>query len=304
MPPVDDTHLLGGITRLAPVLARLELPDLPGAVHLVAEAPVLDAVRLLVAVGAPQVAPAGAARKVAVLDVGQRGLDAARAEVHAEQRLRADQPAPVDELVGPELVGFERVPCAIHDRRTLGLRAHAVEPVVARHEVPARVADDRHAQLLDLASHVRPEPLGVGERRAWLVDARVDGPSEVLEERAQYTTIEVGPARSRPDERARWPTGLRVADGLEPRPRRHQRAGAAQAGQEGAAIDCRLAVRCAFRVACVPATPAVHRSHRSLQRPTSVSPCVSSRGACALRHPGRRPSGRRRRRPSSRSARA
>ena len=74
----------------------------------------------------------------------------------------------------------------------LRLRADAVEPVVAGDEVAARIADDRHAEFLDLAHDVRAEALRVGQRRAGLVDAGVDRAAEMLEERAEQTPIEIG----------------------------------------------------------------------------------------------------------------
>src|SRR4051794_20778509 len=46
--------------------------NLPGAVHLVAETPVADVIRGLVAVGAPEIGPPRVTRPVAVLDPGLR----------------------------------------------------------------------------------------------------------------------------------------------------------------------------------------------------------------------------------------
>ena len=88
---VDDAHLFGDVARLPAVLARLQLPDLPRAVHLVAEAPVAHVVRLLVAVRPTEIAPLRAPLQVAVLDVGDRRLRRAGPEIHPEQRLGADE---------------------------------------------------------------------------------------------------------------------------------------------------------------------------------------------------------------------
>src|SRR6185295_7131962 len=99
----------------------------------------------------PQVAPSGAPVDVAVIDVGDRHLRAARAEVHPQQRLRAGGAAPVDELVRAELVGLDRVPCPLEHGWPLRLRSDAVEPVVAGHEVAARVPGDGNTEVPDLA---------------------------------------------------------------------------------------------------------------------------------------------------------
>ncbi len=140
---IDHPHLLGGVARLPPVLACLQLADLPGPVHLVAEAPVADVVRPIVPVRASELAPPRAAREVAVLDVGDGHLDRAGAEVQPEQRLGAHHAAPLEELVGAELVRLERIPGTIEHHRTLRLRADPVEPVVARDEIAPRIANDR-----------------------------------------------------------------------------------------------------------------------------------------------------------------
>src|SRR5206468_7090557 len=163
----------------------------PRTVHLVAEAPVPHVVGSLVAVRAPQVAPLRALVDVAVLDVGDGVLRAAGAEVEAQERLGADEPAPSDELVGAELVRLERVPGPIQDGGTLVLGTDAVEPVVAGDEVAARIPHDRHAELADLLRDVLAEAVRVRERRARLVDAGVDRSAQVLEEGAEKAAVQL-----------------------------------------------------------------------------------------------------------------
>ena len=108
-------------------------------------------------------APLRAAIDVAVLGIGDRHLRGAGAEVHPQQRLGPDRATPVDEIVGAELIRLDRVPRPFEHRRPLRLRANAVEPVVAGHEVAARVASDRNAKLLHLADDVAAESLRISE---------------------------------------------------------------------------------------------------------------------------------------------
>ena len=107
---VDQAHRLARLGREPPVLDRGLLPDLPRPVHLVAQAPQLHAVRLGVPVGHAPVGVAAAGRRVAVLDEVAGGVDAARAEVDREHRLRARLARPAHELVGADLVGLDRAP--------------------------------------------------------------------------------------------------------------------------------------------------------------------------------------------------
>ena len=73
-----------------------------------------------------KVAPLRAAVDIAILNIGDLLSDRARAEIAAQQRLGANQLRPLHELVG-----LERIPRTLQDRRPVILRADAVEPVVA-----------------------------------------------------------------------------------------------------------------------------------------------------------------------------
>jgi hypothetical protein len=101
---VDHPHGAGGLGGEARVLLGGLVADLPRAVHLVAEAPHLDPVGVLDAVGAALVRPERATRDVAVLEQVEGLLDAARAEIDGHHRLDAGGPGPVHELVDAERV--------------------------------------------------------------------------------------------------------------------------------------------------------------------------------------------------------
>ena len=73
---VGSTHfiILAASAATRPYSVAVLALHLPRAVHLVAEAPELDAVRLLAAVAAAEVGQRGAAGMVAVLDQVARGI--------------------------------------------------------------------------------------------------------------------------------------------------------------------------------------------------------------------------------------
>jgi hypothetical protein len=129
---------------------------------------------------------------VAVLDEGQRRLGVPVPKFMPSSG-SVRRGAPLDELVGAELVGLERVPGPLEHGGPLGLRPDAVEPVVAGDEVAARVAHDRHAQFLHLAAidvgakaaaHRRPAASPAGRRRC-----RPRGP-EVFEKRPEQAAVQ------------------------------------------------------------------------------------------------------------------
>ena len=103
---VDPAHHLGGLGGDAAVFGRRLVLHLPGAIHFVAEAPELHAMRGWVAVRVAQVGIGAAAGMVAVFDEIARRIAAARAEVDGEHGLDLCRATPVDELVGAEPVGL------------------------------------------------------------------------------------------------------------------------------------------------------------------------------------------------------
>ena len=140
--PPHDGGRLGGQFAVG---AGAPVADLPRPVHLVAQAPGLDAVRLLGAVTDPQVGQRGPGPEVGVLDEVPRLRDAPGAQVDGVHHLGADQVQPAGHLAEAEGVALDAPPGEVEPRRTVLDRPDAVLPVVARGEVAARVAHDRGA---------------------------------------------------------------------------------------------------------------------------------------------------------------
>ena len=206
---IGALHDEGEGPRLLDVVLGAQVPDLPASVHLVAEAPVAHAVGLGVAVGPPEVRPVGVPGAVAVLHPGLGLVHRARAHVHADVRLRVEDPAVLDELVRAEAVRLLRVPRELAAPRPVAGRADAVGPVVPAHEVAARPAEHRHAERADRLQHVPPEAARIAERRALLEDAAVDAAAEVLDEVAEDPPIHGADPAGEVDARCRAMEPLR-----------------------------------------------------------------------------------------------
>ena len=194
---VDPTHDLGGFLRNAAVLRRSLPADLPRPVHLVAEAPELDVVRLLVAVRAAQIRVMRAAGMIAVLEELARFVRPARSEVHGEHRLHIGHATPIDEFVRAELIGLGRSPREIQPRRPLVLRPDAVLPVVARKKIAAGIAHDRRRQAHASARAHRDENRACRRSHAGLIDPAIHAPTHMLDERTEHAAIELGDDESR-----------------------------------------------------------------------------------------------------------
>src|SRR4030095_16221404 len=87
--------------------------------------------------------------------------------------------------------------------RPLLFRSPAVQPVVPRDEIAARIADDWHPGFLDLLHHVAAEAARISQWRSRLIDACVDCPPEMFEKRAKSPAIDIGADARLLDDRTR-----------------------------------------------------------------------------------------------------
>ena len=111
---VEAPHGLAGLLGQPRILLGGLVADLPGPVHLVAEAPQADAVRLEPPVLDPTIGELGSRFGVAVLQQFDRFDQSPGAQVHGDHRLDADPLAPLQEVVGADLVASRH--CARPDR--------------------------------------------------------------------------------------------------------------------------------------------------------------------------------------------
>jgi hypothetical protein len=126
---------------------------------------------------------------IAVLDHVAGRVAAARAEIDRQHRLDVRGAAPVDELVGAELVGLGRHPGEVEPARPLGDGADAVLPIVAGDEVAAGIAHDGGRELAHQLEHVLAEALGVGGWMAGLEDTASIRNGEMLDEGAEQARV-------------------------------------------------------------------------------------------------------------------
>src|SRR5690606_16615073 len=155
-------HRGGGAGGDPAVVVRRHEAGLPGAVHLVAEAPHAHVVRFRCAVGDAQVRQGGAGRVVGVLEQVEGGQDAAGGHVDRQHQLRVGEFEPAGELVEADLVRLQRAPGEVAAYRALSARADGVLPAEAGDEVAARVADGGTAEFPDEFDDVHAEPVVVG----------------------------------------------------------------------------------------------------------------------------------------------
>src|SRR5438105_1582167 len=110
------------------------------------------------------------------------GVESTAAQVDDEHRLDFRLVGPGGELRQAELVGFECSPGEVQAGGALLWWAHAIFPVVAGHEVSARVAYQRDSQFAHQVEYVFSKPELVGARMPGLENPRVDAASQVLDE--------------------------------------------------------------------------------------------------------------------------
>ena len=164
--------------------------DLPGTVHLVAEVPCPDIVRLGVAVLLSQVGPVGAAFEVGVLHAADGAVDVPGAEVERIQRFCAGFCGPLKVLVMSELIGFELFPGQIQVSFSVFPGAYGVSPVPAGHEVASRKSYRGHSELLYGIKDVGPEALLIRARVVGAVYASVYPVADGLKECAEQLALD------------------------------------------------------------------------------------------------------------------
>src|SRR5215204_289841 len=196
---IRQSHHLGELTGFTHVVFGGERPDLPLTIHLVAQSPVLDVVRILVAVLAPEVRPVGIACTVAVLYPGLGFVHRARAYVDADVWFCPHQAAVLDKLVRAEAVGLLGGPCKIHLPRTLLPRAYPVRPVVTANEVSAGPTQDRYPQAPRGLEHIPAVAPVVAKGRALVEDASIDAAAEVLDKAPEYPSVQLADPSVRVD---------------------------------------------------------------------------------------------------------
>jgi len=150
---------------------------------------VFDVVRLVDSMAAAQIAPLRPLFDVAVFH--QRGslFRCTRSKIQTHQWFGSYDLGPCHEFIRPELVGIDCVPGFVEDPRAILLWANAIEPVVARNEVAARIPDDGNAEPLYLLNHIFAEASAVREARCRIVNTLIDGASQMLKKGAEEVAI-------------------------------------------------------------------------------------------------------------------
>src|ERR1700722_12983881 len=188
---IDPTHDFRGLEGQPSVFLRGLRANLPRPIHLIAKAPKLHVMRLVIAVLTTQIGKLAARRMVAIFNEAPRLVGAASAEIDAEHRFNVDLAAPIDELIGPEGVGLGREPGEIEPARPLRRGTDAILPIIAREEVAAGIAHDRDAKLLCQIGDVLAKALRVGGRVAGFEYAGIDAAAHMLDEGAEQASVNV-----------------------------------------------------------------------------------------------------------------
>ena len=126
---------------------------------------------------------------IAVFQNVHRFLDTPGTQVNRHHDFGICLFGPVGEFVQTELIAFHHVPGQIQPLGPVFFGAHSVFPPVAGDKVAAGIANHGHPKFLDHLQRVLPEALLVGQGAAGLIDAAVDSPTQMLDERAVDTVV-------------------------------------------------------------------------------------------------------------------
>ena len=188
---IETLHQFSSLVCAPCILFRRHVTRLPRTVHLVAETPGLDLIRIATAVRDTFVRPVGACGQVTVLDECGGFGSAPRTEIDRHHRLRAELFRPLHKLIGADLIGLDALPGVVGTHRALIARSDTVCPVVVADEVAAGIAHHRHSKRLERFENVCAKASRVAERAFRIVNALINGSSHVLEKTAEDARVDV-----------------------------------------------------------------------------------------------------------------
>ena len=177
---IHPLHDLGGFSGDPSIFFGGFGADLPGAVHLVAQAPGFDVERLFKAIGSPFVAIQGTAGEVTVFHQIPGFFGSSGTQVYGHHHLRAGPFGPFLKLIDTHLVGFNHFPGQFQPPGALVFGTSAVFPAIAGYKVTAGIPDDGNLELAYQIQYVLPEAHVIGSGVIRLINAAVDRPSQMF----------------------------------------------------------------------------------------------------------------------------
>ena len=184
---IHPLHRLAGLMRQHTVAPGIFFPgsDLPGTVHLVAQAPGLHTVGFHMAVLFPQVGPVGTAFKVGIFHTVCRVLQRARSQVHGVNRFRSGLLRPLQVFVVSHVVWDVLEPRHIQVGLPLVQGPDGVLPLPAGNEVAARQAHRGQAAFFQRLIKIPAQALFIRRRMFRVKHAPVNHGADRLQERAE-----------------------------------------------------------------------------------------------------------------------
>ena len=125
------------------------MTNLPIAVHLVAQAPILYSMGLLIAVLDTQITPISTGGMVTVINQIQSSFDASGTQVDGHHRLSTGTTAPGNEFVHTHGVGFQGSPCQVKALGTVFYGTNTILPTVIGNKITTGITNNGDIQFLD-----------------------------------------------------------------------------------------------------------------------------------------------------------
>ena len=165
------------------------MPDLPVPVHLIAQTPGLDAVRLFVPVCRPEITVVCAGLHITIFQHRKRFLDSLGSKIHCIDRCNLCRVRPLHKFIQTDLVCLNTFPRQIPLPRAFLHRSDPVPPVIVGDKIAPGIAHRRDPHLPYLLQHIAPESVFICSLMRRLVDAGVHHSSHVLHEGAVDTVV-------------------------------------------------------------------------------------------------------------------
>ena len=158
---INSFHRTCEFDGLERILYRIQMPQLPPAIHFIPNAPKANAIWFAMPIAGAHLAPSGAHRAITILHPFTSFVCISLTSIDAYVWLASDKSAELNKFIGAKIIPLPRIPCPIPTWRASVGVTNAIAPVIPRYKVTTRPTDNRWTYCLDGINHVSAHAMDI-----------------------------------------------------------------------------------------------------------------------------------------------
>ena len=165
------------------------MSNLPRAIHFITQAPELNIVRFGIAVLFAQFAVVRALIQVAIFQQLHRLCHTASTQIDGHHHIGVGFFRPIREFIQTHFIGFHHAPGQINALGAVFFGTDAIFPFVSGNKIAAGITNHRNTDFLHQFQRILAEALLIRLRMTGLIDALIDGPTQMLNKGAVNAAV-------------------------------------------------------------------------------------------------------------------